>query len=142
MILLHNSKKYTVENLTYHKCSSTCKLRTRVLRIGLKRVVLFVDDTTEGKTNASCSVRRKSARLFEKRAASLLSCRTSRPAAFGQRRTARFRRKRKQICWLYKGTSCMGGSKVHPGIVDRSRGCKSACSSECKGRLILAKCPN
>lgn len=124
-IVIHSSRYRILSCMHVQNLKHTSALRPE------NDEYLFADDTTEGKTNAGYSIRRKSARLFEKRAASLLSCRTGRPAAFGRRRrTARLKRKRKPICWLYKGTPCMGSSKVH----DRSRG---SCSQSEGTRIFL-----
>ncbi|KAG0604790.1 hypothetical protein M758_9G007900 [Ceratodon purpureus] len=78
--------------------------------------------------------RRKSARLFEKRAASLLSCRTGRPGGV-HRKMSKFKRKKKHICWLYKGTPWLGGcynSKFSAHI--RSKGLRVNCDSGNKDR--------
>lgn len=78
--------------------------------------------------------RRKSARLFEKRAASLLSCRTGRPGV--RRKISKFKRKKKHICWLYKGTPWLGGCYNAKLAAEehRSKGLRLDCDAgSCKG---------
>ncbi|XP_073387978.1 uncharacterized protein [Physcomitrium patens] len=51
---------------------------------------------------------RKSARLIEKHAASLIGCRAGR-AHKRRRKGSQFKRKKKRVCWLYLGAPWLGG---------------------------------
>ncbi|KAG0601509.1 hypothetical protein M758_11G117300 [Ceratodon purpureus] len=110
------------------------KRTNRSVLVSVKSLYPPDDDKNVGSCSGGIG-RRKSARLFEKRAASLLSCRTGRPGPI-QRRNAKFKRKRKHICWLYKGTPSAGSAHTKANPVGQgdhlSRGLKSECSPESK----------
>ncbi|CAK9227691.1 unnamed protein product [Sphagnum jensenii] len=90
--------------------------------------------------------RRKSARLLEKQSALLLSCRTARKASSARHRVSEFKRKRKHICWLYKGTPWMGGSysKMLGELADdkRLRGCGRDSTFEIQDGSTMAVSPS